>query len=89
MEFPQVLTSHYSQQIQYSAAQCVHPGAPANGDVLVTGLSLGDTATYTCEEGFGLVGEETATCVELDANSAAFSSESPICLGMGIQWNLC
>jgi len=35
---------------------------PENGMVTWTGLTLGDTATYTCDDGFELNGAETRTC---------------------------
>ena len=35
---------------------------PLNGEVLVTGQTLGSSAVYTCESGFSLVGDTIRTC---------------------------
>ena len=52
--------------------KCADPGAPDNGDVAVEGDDLGDTATYTCDAGFDLVGAAMATCTEAaDGESAS------------------
>ena len=40
-------------------ALCPDPAAPANGEVNVTGHSIGNITVYTCNDGFG---NETATC---------------------------
>ena len=50
-----------------------------NGTVTFTGNSVGDTATYTCNSGFELIGTATATCTQVDANSAAFLPVPPVC----------
>ena len=61
---------------------CPDPVAPANGAVTFTGNSLGDTATYTCDSGFELVGTATATCTAAgDGSSASFEPAAPICNG--------
>ena len=61
-------------------ALCPDPTAPANGGVTFTGSTIGDTATYSCNNGFELVGNALTTCVELNQNSSLFFS-SPFCLG--------
>ena len=48
---------------------------PANGDVTLTGIKVGSTATYTCDEGYLLVGEDTRTC----QSDMEWSGEAPIC----------
>ena len=64
-----------------NTALCADPGDPVNGLTTLTGTSVGDTATYTCDEGFELVGSATATCAQIDANNAEFSpSDLPECL---------
>ena len=63
----------------HSAALCPDPANIVNGVVTFTGNSVGDTATYTCNTGFELVGSATTTCTQVDVNSAAFSPEPPIC----------
>ena len=47
--------------------------------VAVTGYQLDDTATYSCNMGFELVGSATTTCTQLTVNSAAFSPVAPVC----------
>ena len=44
-----------------------------------TGISVDDTATYSCNVGFELVGSTTATCTQVDVNSATFSPVPPVC----------
>ena len=59
---------------------CQNLLAPANGMVSVTGLMSGDTATYTCDSGYELVGDTTRTC---DLESAGmWSGSAPACVGM-------
>ena len=36
-----------------------------NGNVVVTGNATGDTATFSCDEGFQLIGSDTATCTQV------------------------
>ena len=43
-------------------ALCPDLSDPANGTVMMTGNSVGDTATYTCNEGFELDGVMMVTC---------------------------
>ena len=51
-----------------------------NGMVTITGNSVGDIATYTCDPGFELIGNMTATCTQVDMNSAVFQlQELPSC----------
>ena len=40
---------------------------PANGMVTVSRNSDGDTATYTCDQGYELMGAETLTCLSIGA----------------------
>ena len=47
--------------------------------VTFTGNSIGDTATYTCNLGFELIGDATTTCIAADMNSAAFQPAPPSC----------
>ena len=60
-------------------ALCPDPLDIDNGTVTFTGNSVGDTATYTCNSGFGLIGGATTTCTEVDMNSAAFQPAPPSC----------
>jgi hypothetical protein len=40
-------------------SMCPTLSDPANGNVELSGISLGDTAEYTCNNGFNLVGESS------------------------------
>ena len=44
-----------------------------------TGNSVGDTATYSCDSGFELIGNVITTCTLVDENSPVFSPAPPFC----------
>ena len=50
---------------------------PANGNVELGGISLGDTAEYTCNNGFNLVGESVLIC----GADGQWIGDSPVCEG--------
>ena len=54
---------------------CLNLVNPANGMVVVTGNSVGDTATYTCDPGFELEGAPTRTC----QSDGTWSGIPPVC----------
>ena len=58
---------------------CPDPIAPVNGMVTFTGNTVDDTATYSCNTGFDLVGSATAECVQVGLSTAAFSPAPPVC----------
>ena len=61
-------------------ALCSSPSSPSKGGVISAGNSVGDTATYTCNTGFELIGQAEATCtLNTDGNSASFMPAQPIC----------
>ena len=62
-----------------SAALCPDPADILNGMVTFTGNSVGDTATYTCNSGFELIGNASAVCTQVDLNIAAFAPAAPVC----------
>ena len=49
---------------------------PVNGMVMMTGNSMGDIATYTCDQGYELVGAELLTCQSIGAQ---WSDSPPEC----------
>ena len=49
-----------------------------NGAVELSGRTVGSSATYSCSEGFVLVGDETRVC----QNTGLWSLTEPICRGM-------
>ncbi|CAI8033447.1 CUB and sushi domain-containing protein 1, partial [Geodia barretti] len=59
-------------------AMCPTPTDPANGMVVAEGNCEGDTATYTCNEGYKLDGVETTTC----GPDGQWSSDRPVCLAI-------
>ena len=58
-----------------SVGGCPTLDDPANGMVSVTGTETGDTATYTCNAGYELIGSMTLTCL----SSGSWSDEPPTC----------
>ena len=63
-------------------ALCLNPSNPSNGQVTSAGNSVGDTATYTCNTGFELIGQAVATCTQAsDRNSATIVPAPPVCQG--------
>lgn len=58
---------------------CGFPPRPAHGDVSVTDLHPGGTATFHCDSGYQLHGEETLIC--LNSTRPAWSGEPPSCMG--------
>ena len=75
------IASHliYCLHHSYSAALCPDPADIVNGMVMFTGNFVGDTATYTCNSGFELIGNASTTCTQVDVNSASFFSAAPVC----------
>ena len=73
-----------------TAVDCGDLSDPANGSVtLTTGTTLGQTATYSCNTGYGLVGDSTRTCQA----TGNWSGSEPTCQGMLLHsvclWSFC
>ncbi len=51
---------------------------PTNGNVELTGVTEGSTATYTCENGFDLTGGDDFRICQPDGQ---WSGQEPICEG--------
>ena len=51
---------------------------PANGQVSTTGTTFGETATYSCNTGYNLVGDSTRTCQA----TGEWSGSEPTCQSM-------
>ena len=61
---------------------CHDPATIVNGNVIKTGNSVNDTATYKCGRGFKPLGSETRTCTQEKGNySASFLPGPPVCKG--------
>ena len=50
---------------------------PANGNLVLSGNTFGETASYTCNTGFILVGDPTLTC----QSDGFWSGPEPTCEG--------
>ena len=57
------------------AAWCHPLSSPSNGEVTLTGLTSGSTATYTCDNGYQLTADKTRTCL----NTGMWSGQEPTC----------
>ena len=60
------------------AIDCGDLDEPSNGQVTLTGTTFGSMATYECDSGFTLVGNQVRTCQD-DGN---WSGTEPVCDGM-------
>ena len=56
---------------------CPNLENPGNGTVDVSGNQPGDTAVYSCNDGFTLDGEDTRTC----GQDGKWSGSEPTCVG--------
>ena len=54
---------------------CQPVAEPHNGSVTLSGFGTGDTAVYSCDEGFGLVGQSTRFCMD----DSTWCGEAPVC----------
>ena len=61
-----------------AVVNCGGLGDPFNGQVMLTGTTVGSTATYECNSGFTLVGNQERTCQE----DGSWSGMDPGCAGM-------
>ena len=59
---------------------CPSLSSPVNGKVAVSGFYLGDNATYTCTEGYKVVGNQTRECLITEE----WSGEEPTCQLQGM-----
>ena len=66
-----VLSNVYS----HTAVDCSSLDDPDNGQVTLSGTTLGSTATYTCNPGFVLDGTDVRTCMA----NGEWSGEVPTC----------
>ncbi|XP_043389442.1 complement receptor type 1 isoform X7 [Chelonia mydas] len=57
---------------------CGHPRDLANGKVHITDLRFGSNITFSCDEGFRLVGPNTSLCV-IDETRVTWNHELPFC----------
>ncbi len=85
-----VLTSHlFIQSIAHAVIiRCQQLTESTNGEVSVStgthgvNLGVGAVATYSCSNGYGLVGQATRTCVSDGGSSGIWSGSQPTCEGL-------
>ena len=61
-----------------TVVDCGSLGDPSNGQVTLTGTTVGSTATYECNTGFTLMGNIERTCQD----DGDWSGTEPTCDGM-------
>ncbi|XP_052388948.1 CUB and sushi domain-containing protein 2-like [Carassius gibelio] len=67
-------------RIRYSAAYCSSPEPPVNGSVhSQTGTKLGSTLRFSCDRGFNLIGQTTATCTRTLQGIYQWNAPVPLC----------
>ncbi|XP_044871828.1 complement receptor type 1-like isoform X1 [Mauremys mutica] len=57
---------------------CGHPGDLVNGKIHITDLSFGSSITFSCDEGFRLIGQKISQCV-IDGTRVTWNHEIPFC----------
>uniref|UniRef100_A0A8C1GP80 CUB and Sushi multiple domains 2 n=1 Tax=Cyprinus carpio TaxID=7962 RepID=A0A8C1GP80_CYPCA len=73
-------SSHKGFRIRYSAAYCSTPEPPVNGSVhSQTGTKLGSTLRFSCDRGFNLIGQTTATCTRTPQGIYQWNVPVPLC----------
>ena len=73
------VTLIYMVYYTLTAVDCGNLTDPHNGQVDHTaGTTLGQTATYSCNTGYNLVGDSTRTCQA----TGNWSGSAPTCLGI-------
>lgn len=62
------------------AAYCSPPSNPVNGSVhSLTGTKLGSTLRFSCDEGFRLIGQSSATCTRTAQGIYQWNAPVPLC----------
>ncbi|XP_072164876.1 sushi, von Willebrand factor type A, EGF and pentraxin domain-containing protein 1-like [Diadema setosum] len=61
------------------AKSCGEPDDLENGNVESDSNTLGDTATYSCNDGYDLEGEPTRTCESNNNGGVEWSGDAPTC----------
>ena len=64
--------NHFASEID-----CGSLDDPTNGEVSVSGTTLNSVATYSCNTGYTLTGDDMRTCLE----SGLWSGNVPSCIG--------
>uniref|UniRef100_A0A8C2WMG0 CUB and Sushi multiple domains 2 n=1 Tax=Cyclopterus lumpus TaxID=8103 RepID=A0A8C2WMG0_CYCLU len=73
-------TSHKGFRIRYSVAYCSPHNNPVNGTVhSLTGTKLGSTLRFSCDQGFRLIGQSSATCTRSAQGIYQWNAPVPLC----------
>ncbi|XP_078598815.1 seizure protein 6 homolog isoform X2 [Branchiostoma floridae x Branchiostoma japonicum] len=64
---------------------CVDPGTPENGQRDSNDTSVGASVSYSCQQGYQLVGETTLTCRSRPGFRPRWDHQSPVCEEVPIQ----
>ena len=70
------MISHIIFDLTPLVIECPSLPNPANGTVTVTGLTPGSIATYTCNNAYQLLGDNTRTC----NSSGLWTNMEPTCV---------
>ena len=65
------------RQLFFAVVNCDGLTDPENGTVTLPGTTFNSTATYSCNDGYNLVGDTTRTCLA----SGSWSDTAPTCTG--------
>lgn len=66
----------------FIAAYCSPPSYPVNGSVhSLTGTKLGSTLRFSCDQGFRLIGQSSATCTKTPQGIHQWNAPVPLCQG--------
>ena len=75
-----VVLESYMILLILTAEDCGSLTDPANGSVTLTAGTSGQTATYSCNTGYILVGDSTRTCQA----TGKWSGSAPTCEGIAM-----
>ena len=77
--FSHIILNMYDAFLFLTVVDCGTLSNPANGQVSHTaGMTFGQTATYTCNTGYRLVGDSNQTCQA----TGRWSGSAPTCQGV-------
>ena len=75
----QLVACSYVLSIGFTAATCPTLPVPVSGTIDFDDITIGSVASYSCDEGFELVGSTTRTC----QSDGTWSGNDPQCILVG------